>query len=353
MSKRDRHVFKSKLGEFTAVANASKIAAIVDERDKAVADRYSMNRFMCILGYGPDFAGHPVWGKGRGFKLSFVDDVVDAPCSTEMYYPIERIHEALAGAENPWGEYEAKSFFQTTFAFEALSGGLFTTLPVDWTAEQLEEAKATERDIIGEEKAAIAETLTEMDKVEIRAAFQGINYAFRLVGEMEGEYEDKIRGGICGFDEGNKMYADWTRKLGLHKDLLPEKMYKLLLLPDERPWLVFSFGRAAFLDLYNRNYTKTTKLMDMLFTGPVCLFDDHDKKLATKLEDKTVPILDRVKLVKGMAKKYEQEQAAARKLPRVKDAPRAGPNLYEQQRAKRRKLLERGQEAIAQEGKGA
>ena len=70
---RERHTFHSSLDTFTVVMNAHKIAAISDERDKAVKENMMNATFFDLLSNGafPHRVEKMKWGEKRGFGSLF------------------------------------------------------------------------------------------------------------------------------------------------------------------------------------------------------------------------------------------------------------------------------------------
>ena len=104
----------------------------------------------------------------------------------------------------------ACGIFRSLLAFEALTGGIFTTLP-PWTFEELEETKAVERDILGPEKAALVESLTDVEKVELRAAVQGMDFALRMVGQAVPKRAESCVESTNGWYDANHKFTVWSR----------------------------------------------------------------------------------------------------------------------------------------------
>jgi hypothetical protein len=355
-SKKQRTTFRSTLGEFSVVANAAKIAAICEERDEAVEKVAEMAGFLSNIStrvHGADGThnGMPKWGSMWGYSV---------PMSSLYGYQDESDHcAALRWANEDCGwcydDYPDAKLVRSTGAYEALTGGLFTTLPVDWDAAKLEEAKKIERLILGDEKAAIAENLTDVEKVEFRGVMKGLEFSLGMLGKVpfkETKEAEDFGYSLDGLVEGSL----WVRKRAAAcAGTLPPKFFKLVCTPDERPFMCYTYVRELY-DYFGGNYERAK---GEYFATRFACWDGTIK--GAVLDDTNVPIAERIALVKTAKDKANAEVMARRAewdrdLEERRRHARANPHLYKREEdhwQRQRRLGKDGREAIRGEASAA
>jgi hypothetical protein len=338
---RERHTFNSTLGTFTAVANAHKIAAIVEERDKAVTKNNEKEAFLERLELGAfSQCDKMEWGKERGFELSLVHDagesIGDYPRVLDLFK-----YQFKNGVVYDYDM--AGTVFPTTFAFEALSGGIFGELPRDWTNDELVKAKEIERDIIGPVKAAVAESLSLEQKAEVRSAVQAIDFAIKMTHSVMANTDYDRCNDLDNVYSSVGKFVTWYRHAEKFKSTLPPHVYTLLMVPDEHPMLCFKFARSAY-HFFNKDYSKTKKVVkNVLFSGATCYPKLSD--LRKMLEDESIPIKKRIDDLEEAWMKIMQECEKYRAS--ITGTKRS--SYWENVQSKRSKIVYRGKKAISEE----
>lgn len=303
----------------------------------------------------------PRWDSGGGLKMSLGECIGD-DCTESSFHFLDTINrskdEMLANPDYACG------LFRSMLPFEALAGGILTTLP-PWTFEELEEAKAVERDILGPEKAALAESLTDIEKVELRAAVRGIDFALRMVGHVVPEKPESCVKNTNGWYEANHEFTVWSRFApdAVGTGRLPEKVQKLLFTTDAHPLLACAFVREAFV-YYGGDYQKAkARAWDRLGSFVFDMGMGNKGPLLEQLDDVSIPIKDRLARLKQAKaetdiknelchKEYDERLLIeARKAKERRDESQATGKPRISEHAKRRKLLEKGRSQIEEEAR--
>ena len=245
----------------------------------------AMNNFGCNH---IDRPNEVAWDHARPFgKLTLADDVYSTTTDSHAWHMINFIGEPSGF----YTESQQASLFQTTFAFEALSGGILTTLPASWDAAELNRAKRTEILILGDRKAGIATSLTPQQRGEVAGAIQGINGMAAAFTEMadaaqKGNEAELYDAGIRGAHETAMI----CRTLRSFTDKFSAPVKTLLFEPDQRPALMYALCDELY-EHFEHNYEKATEV----FHKAMSMCWDLDRAGRAKFEDPAVPIHVRVR----------------------------------------------------------
>jgi len=348
-AKKQRTSFQTSFGTFTAVQNTKFIQAISDERDKAcmhvlTTKRVFRDLHIIVNGESLTWAGH------HGFDLPMLEFDDGAYEATGWYQVTESLTEKFSPRDLDYGRIVSMN--RCTGVWEALtSGGVFVELSdcPEYNRDP-DKAKRIARIIMGNEKAAIAESLTEKDKIEFRAFVAGMNASFTMasvppaVGVQAGDDDDDYD---CGGPEMYHALFNWIReRAAACKGHFPPKFYKLVCEPDERPWLIYRFAREVF-DHFQGDYTRTVDLFveagDQVGQSPVA---PGEVPLYIHLDDTTIPIKDRVKLVKRAVRKQEERMKIAQEARLEKKAISAKYPRPELERERKQRFGKEGRAAI-------
>ena len=359
VTKKARTKFQSSLGEFTAVANANKIQAIADERDAAKAQVVVLTDLVKQLPHLVDGEGEglPWWSrygeKPTGFHVP-MDYVREAPCETPFYHAIDDALEdkfVLNQVDCPHPNLRRSSD-----AWEVLAGGVWVDVS---HIQDLEEAKAIARLVVGEEKAAIAEGLTDADKAEFKIFMKGLRMGLSMA-SMAADAKTKDDDRMDHYEEKLCAKGNWVRESAAKfKDQFPPKLYALFCEPDARAWLVFPFARELYAH-FGGDYDRTVKTLQDAFHRCWDASQGGDYTFGAKLDDTKKSIKKRVKLVEDGAREDAERDAAARARWAEECAERrarhaANPELYrrpESEFARKRRLGKEGRVAIRKEAAG-
>ena len=310
---KERRFFDSSLGWFTAVANADKIGAICHERMQAKCQAGTLGATFLQLGWHT-LNEFPGWNTPRGYRLTLEHDTKECAYDSTAYYGITLMHTRLHFINCYPG-----CAFKTSYAFEALCGGLFYPPAERWNDPQkLEMDKALARDIVGEKKAAIAESLTPDEKAELVGFKKGFDFALDMVAKVNPEEADPYSN-WSDEEQKTKMTQVFTYDAAkMLKDDAPPKAYALLFEPDERPMLCYGFAHEVFLASgrdYTLAYTYADSAMHALWERNMA---DPSNKLGAQMEDPSTPLAERLAQIdaataadKRKDAEFEREQETA------------------------------------------
>jgi hypothetical protein len=288
-NKKQCTTFMSTLGSVPVASNPAKIAAICDERNWDLKKRGDVMQWAHLVGDSlkPDM---PSWKTG-GFSLSMTS-LSEAPCNSKHFYPL------LWASQESFEKYELPhaTLIRSAGAYEALAGGLFTTLHGE--VHELEKCKSIERIILGDEKATIAESLTAEEKVEFRGIMKGLEASFAFLREPPFHAVDDL---YIDYPNVCDSTAKWIRQRA--KDcakMLPHKFVRLVLEADERPFACYSFVREL-LDYFG-DYARA---LEVFQNAAKLRFEDAIAGEA--LDNTDVPIAERIALVQNVLEKLEAD----------------------------------------------
>lgn len=340
--------FETEFGTFSVHAHADKIAAIIEECDKAQESaRDSHHNLFVIskLGYAL---------KASNEALGMPGGLLDTPVGTCAYY-----NELLAMEEDEQ-EYSSdmSPLSWSTRAWEFLAGGVFSNLPdnVDLVA-----LKPVARLIAGEKKAAIAEGLTESEKGEIKGFVRGMGLGLQTLSKgleyFVGAQKMREINERCDMGHGeefNSAHCYLNGQVDKIKDAFPPKFYELVCERDARPWLIFPFARELY-EHYEADYERTVEFMKELFKSGGL----HQEALDA-LDDTARPLEQRLALLQDSRDAWEKKREERRKQREEERArnpqpPRPASNpaneAYWAEKERKRRLGEQGREKIRSCGK--
>jgi hypothetical protein len=316
--RKERFSFRCDLGAFEVVANAKFVQSMSDERDDAKercgeAEKYGFEAVEAIdtLGGANGGTGGPnyvKWTDAEPFGALTLRNTIDlyerAFCDTLNM--VTNIHHPAGyvgfGADPP------VSLFQTTFAFEALTGGTLAPLPETWDGAALAEAQRVERLILGDAKADLAAKLTAGERAQLKGLVVGVRSMARV---LSGVRHVKHWDGKSSYDRlTNRVDGEaWCEHVGtqyanqvtseLRASLQPglaPALYTLLFTPDERPLLAYKLARELY-DHHAGDYEATDATMRDAIAyawGERRAVEANTQRATERLEDSAVPLEDRL-----------------------------------------------------------
>ena len=339
--------FETEFGTISVHAHADKIAAIIEECDKAqesARDREHSLFVIAQLGYAL---------KASNEALGMPGGLLNTPVGTCAYY------SELLAMEDDEQMYSSdmSPLSWSTRAWDFLAGGVFSPLSdnVDLVA-----LKPVARLIAGEKKAAIAEGLTEFEKGEIKGFVRGMGLGLETLSRGMDYFVgvQKMREIIerCDLGDGeqlNSAHCFLNCQVDKIKNAFPPKFYELVCERDARPWLIFPFARELY-EHFENDYDRTVEFMKELFRS--CYVN---KETFDALDDTARPLEQRLALLQdsrdAWEKKLEErrkkrEEECARNPPQPRPASNPSNEAYWAEKERKRRLIEQGREKIRSGG---
>lgn len=313
--RKERFSFRCDLGAFEVVANAKFVQSMSDERDAAEercgeAEKYGFEAVEAIdtLGEANGGTGGPnyvKWTDVEPFGALTLRNTVGPYDDRSFNYKLNMVTNIHSPASyEGYGADPGVSLFQTTFAFEALTGGTLAPLPATWDAATLAEAQRIERLILGDAKADLAAKLTADERAELKGIIVGVRSMARVLSgarkvkhwDGESSYDrlaDRVVGDTWTEHPGTAYANQLTSELraSLQPDLAPA-LYTLLFTPDERPLLAYKLAQELY-DHHAGDYEVVTHAM---YDAIAYAWDGVvlNQRAFERLEDCAVPLEDRL-----------------------------------------------------------
>jgi len=292
------------------------------------------------------FNAFPGWDTPRGYRLTLEHDTKECAYESTAYYGITLMHRRLHHIHCYPGYA-----FKTSYAFEALCGGLFYPPAERWNDPQkLEMDKALARDIVGEKKAAIAESLTPDEKAELVGFKKGFDFALDMVAKVNPEEADPYSN-MVDDEQKTKMTQVFTYEAAkMLKEGAPPKAYALLFEPDERPMLCYGFAHEVFLTRgrdYTLAYMYADSAMHALWERNMA---DPSNKLGAQMEDPSTPLAERLAQIDAFTAADKRKDAEFKRecmQLHQQYVTEKGSRSKESPWLKRRQLLNKGHREIA------